>query len=192
MDAINLVQLVTDLKMVTILLYLEVLTQKSAHIIALKGVQKVVANVEKPHGLAGRTNLACHGLGVGHESRRKSMHRDDRKRLGSNGDGYIKNGHSPAKFGTFSILANIYLFRTTQGKSFFDNGSRTAAFKSTWDRLKAKSLREHRFSERSIRNLAGPEDDLDTASKRLGHVDPSTTAKYYRLKPTAVAPLSFH
>jgi len=37
--------------------------------------------------------------------------------------------------------------------------------------------------------LVGSEDDLQPASERLGHADTSTTAKYYRLKPTVVTPL---
>lgn len=49
--------------------------------------------------------------------------------------------------------------------------------------------KEMRFSENSIMNLVDSEDELDEASKRLGHADTSTTAKYYRLKPTVVAPL---
>ena len=52
--------------------------------------------------------------------------------------------------------------------------------------------KEMRFSDRSIRNLVGSEGDLDEASKRLGHADASTTAKYCRLKPTVVTPLSSH
>ena len=43
--------------------------------------------------------------------------------------------------------------------------------------------------QRSIRNLVGSEVDQDEASKLLNHADTSTTAKYYRLKPTVVAPL---
>ena len=46
-----------------------------------------------------------------------------------------------------------------------------------------------RFSERSIRNLVGSEGDLDGASKLLGHADTSTTARYYRLKPTESPPV---
>jgi hypothetical protein len=53
-----------------------------------------------------------------------------------------------------------------------------------------RKLPEHqRFSERSIRNLVGSEDNLEEASKRLGHAHTSTTAKFYRLKPTVVSPL---
>ena len=44
--------------------------------------------------------------------------------------------------------------------------------------------------KRSIRNLVSSEADLDEASKLINHADTSTTAKYYRLKPTVVTPLS--
>ena len=85
---------------------------------------------------------------------------------------------------------SICLFKTQQGKLFFANGRYTAAFKSAWDRWMVKFPKEQRFAERSIRNLVGSEDELGEASKRLGHADTSTTAKYYRLKPTVVTPLS--
>ena len=48
------------------------------------------------------------------------------------------------------------------------------------------------FSERSPRNLVGSEDDLQTASERLGHASTATTKKFYRNKPTEVLPLSSH
>ena len=44
--------------------------------------------------------------------------------------------------------------------------------------LKQKEIKP--FAERYIRNRVGHEGDLDTASKRLGHTNPSTTSKYYR------------
>jgi integrase len=86
--------------------------------------------------------------------------------------------------------SSIHLFKTQQGKLLFQDGTRTAAFKSAWARWMVKFPKELRFSERSVRNLVGSEDELDEASKRLGHADTSTTAKYYRLKPTVVTPLS--
>ena len=85
--------------------------------------------------------------------------------------------------------SSMHLFKTQQGKLFFQDGTRTAAFKSAWARWMVMFPKELRFSERSIRNLVGSEDGLDEASKRLGHADTSTTAKYYRLKPTVVTPL---
>jgi len=72
------------------------------------------------------------------------------------------------------------------------NGRYTTAFSSSWARWMKWFPKEIRFSERSIRNLVGSEDELDEASKRLGHADTSTTARYYRLKPTIVTPLSSH
>jgi len=68
----------------------------------------------------------------------------------------------------------------------------TTVFSPTWARWIKWFPKELRFSERSIRNLIGSEDDLGTASKKLGHTDTSTTAKYYRLKPTVVTPLPSH
>ena len=47
MGAINLVPLVTALKMVTILLYLEVLTQKSVHIALTDALKEVANTAEK-------------------------------------------------------------------------------------------------------------------------------------------------
>jgi len=88
--------------------------------------------------------------------------------------------------------ASIHLFKTQQGKLYFVNGRYTTAFSSSWARWMKWFPKELRFSERSIRNLVGSEDELDEASKRLGHADTSTTAKYYRLKPTIVTPLSSH
>ena len=87
---------------------------------------------------------------------------------------------------------SIHLFKTQQGKLYFVNGRYTTAFSSSWARWMKWFPKEMRFSERSIRNLVGSEDELDEASKRLGHTDASTTAKYYRLKPTVVTPLSSH
>jgi len=85
---------------------------------------------------------------------------------------------------------SIHFFTTQQGKLYFINGRRTTAFDSTWARWMKWFAKEMRFSERSIRNLVGSEDGLQEASNRLGHADTSTTAKYYRLKPTVVTPLS--
>ena len=47
-----------------------------------------------------------------------------------------------------------------------------------------------RFAEKSLRNLVGAEDDLITASERLGHQSPDTTKKHYRDNVTIVTPLS--
>ena len=88
--------------------------------------------------------------------------------------------------------SSIHLFNTQQGKLYFVNGRYTTAFSSSWARWMKWFPKEIRFSERSIRNLVGSEDELDEASKRLGHADTSTTARYYRLKPTIVTPLSSH
>jgi integrase len=86
--------------------------------------------------------------------------------------------------------SSIHLFKTQQGKLYFVNGRYTTAFSSSWARWMKWFPKELRFSERSIRNLVGSEGELDEASKRLGHANTSTTAKYYRLKPTVATPLS--
>jgi len=85
---------------------------------------------------------------------------------------------------------SIHLFKTQRGNLYFVNGRYTTAFNSAWARWMKWFPKEMRFSERSIRNLVGSEDELHEASKRLGHADTSTTARYYRLKPTVVTPLS--
>jgi integrase len=91
--------------------------------------------------------------------------------------------------------SSIHFFTTQEGKLYIKDGRRTSAFKSTWDRW-MDQLRKHpnipKFSERSIRNLVGSEDDLQTASERLGHTSTTTTQQYYRQKPTKVVPLSAH
>ena len=86
--------------------------------------------------------------------------------------------------------SSIHLFNTQQGKLYFVNGRYTTAFSSSWARWMKWFPKEIRFSERSLRNLVGSEGDLQEAAYRLGHADRSTTAKYYRLKPTVVTPLS--
>jgi len=47
-----------------------------------------------------------------------------------------------------------------------------------------------RFPEKSLRNLVGAEDDVTTASERLGHASTDTTKKFYRDNVTKVTPLS--
>ena len=85
---------------------------------------------------------------------------------------------------------SIYFFTTQEGKLYFQNGRFTTAFSSTWARWMKWFPKDQRFSERSIRNLVGSEDDLQTASERLGHASTTTTQQYYRNKPTKVVPLS--
>ena len=86
-----------------------------------------------------------------------------------------------------------HFFTTQEGKLYIKDGRSTTAFKSTWSRWMdqlAKHTNIPKFSERSIRNLVGSEDDLQTASERLGHASTTTTQKYYRQQPTKVVPLS--
>ena len=53
----------------------------------------------------------------------------------------------------------------------------------------SEQLEDEQFAERSIRNWVWDQDDLQTASERLGHAS-TTTQQYYRRKPTKVVPLS--
>ena len=41
-----------------------------------------------------------------------------------------------------------------------------------------------------IRNVVGYQDDLQTASNRLGHTSTTTTQKYYRSNVSKIVPLS--
>ena len=69
-------------------------------------------------------------------------------------------------------ISSIHFFTTQEGELYIKDGRSTTAFKSTWSKW-IEQLRKHtnisKFSERSIRNLVGSEDDLQTASERLGH-----------------------
>ena len=87
---------------------------------------------------------------------------------------------------------SVLLFKNQKGEALIKNRKTNSAFASAWARW-MKRLRNRyikRFSERSLRNLVGSEDDLQTASKRLGHSSTSTTQQYYRNKPTVVLPLA--
>ena len=46
------------------------------------------------------------------------------------------------------------------------------------------------FAERSIRNWVGDQEDLQTASERLGHASTSTTKKHYIDSESTVVPIS--
>ena len=48
---------------------------------------------------------------------------------------------------------------------------------------------DKQFAERSIRNWVGDQDDLQTASERLGHASTNTTSKHYLSNITKVMPL---
>ncbi len=47
-----------------------------------------------------------------------------------------------------------------------------------------------RFAEKSLRNLAGAEDDVITVSERLGRGSTDTIKKFYRDNVTKVTPVS--
>ena len=91
-------------------------------------------------------------------------------------------------------LNSIYLFKNHRhnrgvGEALIKADGTTTGFDSQWQRWQRKLPKENRFAERSLRNLVGSEDDLQTASARLGHSSTSTTQRYYRNKPTVVLPL---
>ena len=56
----------------------------------------------------------------------------------------------------------------------------------------AKLPKEQKFSIRCLRNLVGHQDDLATASERLGHASQATTKKFYRSNTSKVVPLRLH
>jgi len=94
-------------------------------------------------------------------------------------------------------LNSIYLFKNHRrnrgvGEALIKPDGTTTGFDSQWQRWQQKLPKEKRFAERSLRNLVGSEDDLQTASERLGHASTATTKKFYRNKPTEVFPLSSH
>ncbi len=91
-------------------------------------------------------------------------------------------------------LNSIYLFTNHRrnrgvGEALIKPDGTTTGFDSQWQRWQQKLPKEKRFAERSLRNLVGSEDDLQTASERLGHASTATTKKFYRNKPTVVLPL---
>ena len=53
----------------------------------------------------------------------------------------------------------------------------------------AKPSKEQKFSIRCLRNLVGHQDDLATASERLGHASLDTTRKFYRSNTSKVVPM---
>jgi len=88
------------------------------------------------------------------------------------------------------IPTSIYLFKTQAGQPLIKENGSTSAFNSAWRRWMGKLPENERFAEKSLRNLVGSEDDLLTASERLGHASSDTTKKFYRDNVTKVTPLS--
>jgi integrase len=85
---------------------------------------------------------------------------------------------------------SIYLFKTQTGQPLIKDSGSTSAFSSAWRRWMGKLPENQRFAEKSLRNLVGAEDDVITASERLGHASSDTTKKFYRDNVTKVTPLS--
>ena len=82
-----------------------------------------------------------------------------------------------------------YLFKTRDGECQLKDDNTCTGFESQWQRWQRKLPKEKRFSERSIRNLVGSQDELQIASERLGHASSATTKKFYRSNVTNVTPL---
>jgi len=83
-----------------------------------------------------------------------------------------------------------HLFHTKFGKSYLKHDRTYEGFSSMWTRWQRKLPEEQRFAERTIRNAVGHQDDLETASNRMGHTSTATTEKYYRSPIHKVTPLS--
>jgi len=83
-----------------------------------------------------------------------------------------------------------YLFHTKFGKSYLKHDRTYEGFSSMWTRWQRKLPKELKFAERTIRNRVGYQDDLETASNRMGHTTTAPTQKYYRSPIHRVTPLS--
>ena len=84
---------------------------------------------------------------------------------------------------------SIYLFHNRRGQSYLADDRSYEGFSSMWSRWMAKLPKEKRFGVRTLRNLVGSQDDLATASERLGHASSTTTQKHYRSNTSTVTPL---
>ena len=84
---------------------------------------------------------------------------------------------------------SIWLFHNRRGQSYLKENRTLDGFQSMWSRWMLKFPKEQRFSIRSLRNLVGHQDDLQTASERLGHASLATTKKFYRSNTSKVVPL---
>ena len=84
---------------------------------------------------------------------------------------------------------SIYLFHNKRGQSYLADDRSYEGFSSMWSRWMAKLPKEKRFGVGTLRNLVGSQDDLATASERLGHASTATTKKFYRSNVTNVTPL---
>lgn len=84
---------------------------------------------------------------------------------------------------------SIYLFHNRRGQCYLAEDRTFEGFSSMWSRWMAKFPKEQRFGIRTLRNLVGSQDDLATASERLGHASLATTKKFYRSNTTKVVPL---
>lgn len=80
-----------------------------------------------------------------------------------------------------------HLVCTRSGKPYSGNG-----FNSVWQRVMAKALERglvERFTFHDLRGKSASDDELEAASKRLGHADPRITQRVYRRKAEVVTPL---
>lgn len=80
-----------------------------------------------------------------------------------------------------------HLVCTRSGKAYSGNG-----FNSVWQRVMAAALERglvERFTFHDLRGKSASDDELEAASKRLGHADPRITQRVYRRKAEVVTPL---
>ena len=87
-------------------------------------------------------------------------------------------------------LLSIDLFHTKFGKSYLKHDRTYEGSSSMLTRWQRKLPEEKRFAETTIGNAVGQQDDLETASNRMGHSSTATTQKYYRSNLNRVTPLS--
>ena len=73
-----------------------------------------------------------------------------------------------------------YLFKTRKGESYLKEDKTAHGFTSIWQRWQNKIPEDKQFAERSIRNYVGDQEDLQTASERLGHASTDMMSKHYR------------
>ena len=83
-----------------------------------------------------------------------------------------------------------YLFKTRKGEAYLKDDKTAHGFTSIWQRWQNKMPEEKQYAERSIRNYVANQEDLQTASEKLGHASTDTTSKHYRSNVVKVKPFN--
>lgn len=89
-------------------------------------------------------------------------------------------------------IGSVWLFATRKGQCYMKDNGTANGFDSLWSRFMEKVVASgvERFQERDLRTKsATDEEDLQAASRRLGHADLRTTKRNYRVLPEKVTPL---